>query len=463
MGMQKKGIRRILSYIMIMAVLVVEFLMPMCADAEEDLNTQVSYYRHYSDDGTVMDIITEENDSEVIIKNFNDGVLAEQSRRKVGENVIYNEIFDLESENDMGDPQKIESNGITIFVTHCKRSDEKLNEIQKERLSETNELKVEGTAIAAASTKPMNVVGAPMDNTGLKASGYNDGYYYLSESTISTIPGVVGKLYRKYTPKNKGVQKRDVWDVGATVTSIASLVQVVYNIASGKAVSVVLAVITFSNNVVKVKQTVETQYHHFDYRYKVRVGSPVYFATDRQRYYWKIFNVNTGQYEWIEEVAAKDGFLDTDMAMIKNGIEEYWMKKPILTYQTHVQNQGWQSVCSEGDMSGTSGKNLQLEAIKIYLNSNTLGGTIQYRTHVQNKGWQGWVSSGALSGTSGKSLRLEAIQIRLTGGVSSKYRLRYRVHVQNEGWQSWKYDSETAGTSGKSLRLEAIEIRMVRK
>lgn len=114
-------------------------------------------------------------------------------------------------------------------------------------------------------------------------------------------------------------------------------------------------------------------------------------------------------------------------------------------------------------MSGTSGKNLRLEAIKIYLNSNKLGGTIQYRTHVQNEGWQGWVSSGALSGTSGKSLRLEAIQIRLTGGVASKYRLRYRVHVQNEGWQSWKYDSETAGTSGKSLRLEAIEIRMVRK
>ncbi len=60
MGMQKKGIRRILSYIMIMAVLVVEFFMPVYVDAEEDLNTQVSYYRHYSDDGTVMDIITEE-------------------------------------------------------------------------------------------------------------------------------------------------------------------------------------------------------------------------------------------------------------------------------------------------------------------------------------------------------------------------------------------------------------------
>ena len=157
-----------------MAVLVVEFFMPVYVDAEEDLNTQVSYYRHYSDDGTVMDIITEENGSEVIVKNFNDGVLAEQSRRKVGENIIYNEIFDLESEGDMEEQQKIESSGITIFVTHRKRSDERLNEIQKEqlRLSETKELKVERTAVAAASTTPMNIVAAPMDNTGLKASGY---------------------------------------------------------------------------------------------------------------------------------------------------------------------------------------------------------------------------------------------------------------------------------------------------
>lgn len=450
---------------MIMAVLVVEFFMPVYVDAEEDLNTQVSYYRHYSDDGTVMDIITEENGSEVIVKNFNDGVLAEQSRRKVGENIIYNEIFDLESEGDMEEQQKIESSGITIFVTHRKRSDERLNEIQKEqlRLSETKELKVERTAVAAASTTPMNIVAAPMDNTGLKASGYNDGYYYLSESTISTIPGIVGKLYRKYTSKDKGIQKRYTWDIDTTVSAAISLAMARYNLHKNETQGFVFSIIEFVGNVIKIRQTTNTQCYHFDYRYKVRVGSPVYFATDRQKYYWKIFNVNTGRYEWIEEVAARDGFLDTDMAMIKNGIEEYWLGKPILTYQTHVQNQGWQSVCSEGDMSGTSGKNLRLEAIKIYLNSNKLGGTIQYRTHVQNEGWQGWVSSGALSGTSGKSLRLEAIQIRLTGGVASKYRLRYRVHVQNEGWQSWKYDSETAGTSGKSLRLEAIEIRMVRK
>lgn len=450
---------------MIMAVLVVEFFMPVYVDAEEDLNTQVSYYRHYSDDGTVMDIITEENGSEVIVKNFNDGVLAEQSRRKVGENIIYNEIFDLESEGDMEEQQKIESSGITIFVTHRNRSDERLNEIQKEqlRLSETKELKVERTAVAAASTTPMNIVAAPMDNTGLKASGYNDGYYYLSESTISTIPGIVGKLYRKYTSKDKGLQDRWVWGTKQTVSAMSNIIAMTYAIYTANAVQIVLSILAISDNVAEFTQTVETRYYHFDYRYKVRVGSPVYFATDRQKYYWKIFNVNTGRYEWIEEVAARDGFLDTDMAMIKNGIEEYWLGKPILTYQTHVQNQGWQSVCSEGDMSGTSGKNLRLEAIKIYLNSNKLGGTIQYRTHVQNEGWQGWVSSGALSGTSGKSLRLEAIQIRLTGGVASKYRLRYRVHVQNEGWQSWKYDSETAGTSGKSLRLEAIEIRMVRK
>ena len=103
---------------------------------------------------------------------------------------------------------------------------------------------------------------------------------------------------------------------------------------------------------------------------------------------------------------------------------------------------------------------LRLEGIKIYLNSNGHTGTVQYRTHVQNLGWQSWVSNGQMSGTSGKSLRLEAIQIKFTGALADKYDIYYRVHVQDLGWQEWKYNGETAGTTGKNKRLEAIEITL---
>ena len=39
--------------------------------------------------------------------------------------------------------------------------------------------------------------------------------------------------------------------------------------------------------------------------------------------------------------------------------------------------------------------------------------TVSYRTHVQDEGWQDYVQNGEMAGTSGKSLRLEAIQINI--------------------------------------------------
>ena len=45
--------------------------------------------------------------------------------------------------------------------------------------------------------------------------------------------------------------------------------------------------------------------------------------------------------------------------------------------------------------------------------------------------------NGELSGTSGKKLRLEAIKINLSGDVSRYYDVYYRVHIQDKGWLNW--------------------------
>lgn len=63
---------------------------------------------------------------------------------------------------------------------------------------------------------------------------------------------------------------------------------------------------------------------------------------------------------------------------------------------------------------------------------------VSYRTHVQNVGCQGYVKDGAMSGTSGRGLRLEGIRIRLTGEISKYYDVYYRTHVQSVGWQDWQ-------------------------
>ena len=133
-----------------------------------------------------------------------------------------------------------------------------------------------------------------------------------------------------------------------------------------------------------------------------------------------------------------------------------------ISYNTHIQNLGWEADFSKsnGQISGTSGQSLRLEAIKIRLNNAPSGVSLKYQVHVENEGWQGWKSNGEMAGTSGKSYRLEAIKIKLEG--TKNYKVQYRTHVQYIGWQDWREDGEIAGTTGQSLRLEAIQIRIVK-
>lgn len=131
-------------------------------------------------------------------------------------------------------------------------------------------------------------------------------------------------------------------------------------------------------------------------------------------------------------------------------------------YTTHVQNEGWQDWKYDGVMSGTSGKSLRLEGIKIEtVNNANLG--IEYATHVQNYGWQDFKANGVMSGTSGESLRLEAIRIRLTGNDAANYDVWYHVHAQNVGWMGWTKNGADSGTAGYGYRLEGIEIKILPK
>lgn len=134
-----------------------------------------------------------------------------------------------------------------------------------------------------------------------------------------------------------------------------------------------------------------------------------------------------------------------------------------LSYQTHVENIGWQDLKYDGEISGTSGQSLRLEAIKISLANLTHTGSIEYATHIQDIGWQNWKANGDLSGTTGQNKRLEAIKIRLTGEIADYYDVYYRVHAQEFGWLDWAKNGQEAGTAGYSYRLEAIQIQLVEK
>ena len=132
-----------------------------------------------------------------------------------------------------------------------------------------------------------------------------------------------------------------------------------------------------------------------------------------------------------------------------------------VTYQTHVQNQGWTGWVSDGIMSGTEGQNLRMEALKIQLVNAPADARIEYNVHVQNQGDQTVRKNGELAGTVGQSLRLEAVAINLINMPG--YSVEYRVHIENQGWtQGWVSDGALAGTRAMGLRLEAIEIRIIK-
>lgn len=149
--------------------------------------------------------------------------------------------------------------------------------------------------------------------------------------------------------------------------------------------------------------------------------------------------------------------------LIYNNLTEPQPQIPVLKYQSHVQNIGWMTEVSDGEISGTHGRCLRMEALKIDLDTNGLDGGIQYCSHIQNLGWQKEVSNRELSGTTGRCLRMEAVKIRLTGEIEEQYNIYYRAHIQNIGWLGWAKNGEAAGSQGKSLRLEAVQIRLIKK
>lgn len=151
--------------------------------------------------------------------------------------------------------------------------------------------------------------------------------------------------------------------------------------------------------------------------------------------------------------------------------------EPSVTYNTHVQNVGWQNYSQMNTFSGTEGQSLRLEGIHVKLNKGSYDLGIEYQTHIQNIGWEaeikdtwngnpvpGWKTSNVTAGTYGRAWRLEGIKIRLTGADADKFDILYKTHIQNVGWEKeWKKNGEMSGTSGQSLRLEGIYIQIVKK
>lgn len=130
----------------------------------------------------------------------------------------------------------------------------------------------------------------------------------------------------------------------------------------------------------------------------------------------------------------------------------YEIVKNQITIQAHVQNVGWMNPVGLGEVAGTTGRKLQLEA--IILNSDNID--LEYRAHCSNLGWQDWVKNGEVAGTTGESRAIEAIEIK------SSVPLKVSEHLQNIGWMpESKGNYILIGTVGKSLPMEALKMELL--
>ena len=134
-----------------------------------------------------------------------------------------------------------------------------------------------------------------------------------------------------------------------------------------------------------------------------------------------------------------------------------------IEYSAHIQGYGWLNKVSDGEIGGSTGKSLRMEAISINVSDSNYSGSVEYSAHIQGYGWLNKVSDGETGGSTGKSLRMEAIKINLSGELADHYNIYYRAHIQGYGWLDWVSDGEVAGSTGKSLRMEALQIKLVSK
>lgn len=133
-----------------------------------------------------------------------------------------------------------------------------------------------------------------------------------------------------------------------------------------------------------------------------------------------------------------------------------------LSYEAHVAEVGWQGVVDNGEMAGTTGRGLALEALRFNLKGASAD-CLQIGVHVADIGWCDAVSSDSVAGTTGQSRALEAVNLTLSGDLGATYDIWYRVHAANFGWLGWASNGQNAGSEGYGNALEAIEVKLVEK
>ena len=140
-----------------------------------------------------------------------------------------------------------------------------------------------------------------------------------------------------------------------------------------------------------------------------------------------------------------------------------------VSVSAHVQNVGWMNPVGSGKIAGTTGRGLNLEALKISLKADgpssqeQVANALSVEAHVAGIGWQSAVGNGCTAGTTGQSRAVEALRVRLSDGLAARYTVWYRVHSAEFGWLGWACDGAEAGSAGYGRAAQAVQVAVLPK
>ena len=144
-----------------------------------------------------------------------------------------------------------------------------------------------------------------------------------------------------------------------------------------------------------------------------------------------------------------------------------------ICYAVHVQDRGDLDWVCNGEMAGTTGGSLRVEAVWVRTRDLPQYAKVCFQLHLANIGWddvhcEDQVEYDAQGrpifrggGSRGQRRQVEAIKIWLQNAPG--YGVSYQVHAAEIGWMDWQKDGRMAGTTGQGRRIEAIKVQLYRR
>ena len=156
----------------------------------------------------------------------------------------------------------------------------------------------------------------------------------------------------------------------------------------------------------------------------------------------------------------------------------HWLQIPNIVYSAHVQDIGWQDEKKNGEISGTTGQNKNIECIKVHteytyddwipdirIEYEVLASNGRYYPSGGTQVGSGIVATdGEEAGTTGKNLPLRDIFIAIkdvsTGKDSKYFDIWYRGHFSDIGWQEWQNNGSSIF---RNKNIQAFQIVITEK